>query len=218
MEAFPPLAVAVEAGRRRTFAWVEDWPGWCRWGRDEAGALARLAAAADRYRTVAAQAGHVLPALTALAVRQRLAGSATTDFGVPGAVSEADGEPLTEAGAARLAGLVEAAWAVFDGVVAASPPQLRRGPRGGGRDRDAIVAHVVEAEVAYARKLGLRLGPADPADRAAVGEARAAVAGLLRAARSAHPGDPKGWPPRYGARRVAWHVLDHAWEIEDRRP
>ena len=27
---------------------------------------------------------------------------------------------------------------------------------------------------------------------------------------------PKGWPPRYAARRIAWHVLDHAWEMEDR--
>jgi hypothetical protein len=25
-----------------------------------------------------------------------------------------------------------------------------------------------------------------------------------------------GWPPRYGARRMAWHVLDHLWEIEDK--
>jgi hypothetical protein len=25
-----------------------------------------------------------------------------------------------------------------------------------------------------------------------------------------------GWPPRYAARRIAWHVLDHAWEIEDK--
>jgi hypothetical protein len=24
------------------------------------------------------------------------------------------------------------------------------------------------------------------------------------------------WTPRYALRRVAWHALDHAWEIEDR--
>ena len=28
----------------------------------------------------------------------------------------------------------------------------------------------------------------------------------------------RGWPPRYAARRIAWHALDHAWEIEDRVP
>ena len=30
---------------------------------------------------------------------------------------------------------------------------------------------------------------------------------------------PRGgiiWPGRYFFRRVAWHVLDHAWEIDDR--
>ena len=26
----------------------------------------------------------------------------------------------------------------------------------------------------------------------------------------------RGWPQRYAARRIAWHALDHAWEIEDR--
>jgi hypothetical protein len=26
------------------------------------------------------------------------------------------------------------------------------------------------------------------------------------------------WEPRYAVRRSAWHALDHAWEIEDRRP
>ena len=24
------------------------------------------------------------------------------------------------------------------------------------------------------------------------------------------------WPVRYAIRRAAWHVLDHAWELEDR--
>jgi hypothetical protein len=30
---------------------------------------------------------------------------------------------------------------------------------------------------------------------------------------------PRGgviWSPRYGVRRVAWHVLNHLWEIDDR--
>src|SRR5438552_2637529 len=26
----------------------------------------------------------------------------------------------------------------------------------------------------------------------------------------------KGWPQRYAARRIAWHALDHAWEMQDR--
>jgi hypothetical protein len=27
---------------------------------------------------------------------------------------------------------------------------------------------------------------------------------------------PKGWLPRTALRRMAWHVLDHLWEIEDK--
>lgn len=44
--------------------------------------------------------------------------------------------------------------------------------------------------------------------------------GLASAAAGEIPArGPRGglrWPPRYFVRRVAWHVLDHAWEIEDR--
>jgi len=79
-----------------------------------------------------------------------------------------------------------------------------------------MVAHVLGAEVAYARKLGVRLREPDPGDAAAVAAHREAIAGVLRAARDGTPPDAKGWPPRYAARRIAWHALDHAWEIEDR--
>ena len=48
----------------------------------------------------------------------------------------------------------------------------------------------------------------------------AVLAGLAAAARSEIPArGPRGglrWRPRYFVRRVAWHLLDHAWEIEDR--
>jgi len=34
------------------------------------------------------------------------------------------------------------------------------------------------------------------------------------------PGGPiggaRGWPARYAVRRIVWHVLDHAWEIQDK--
>jgi hypothetical protein len=89
----------------------------------------------------------------------------------------------------------------------AAPEALRKGPRGGGRDRDAIVAHVREAERTLScPKAGIRVPPRTPWD-----QQRAALAAALRA------GAPGGaWPARYVIRRSAWHVLDHAWEIEDR--
>jgi hypothetical protein len=105
---------------------------------------------------------------------------------------------------------------VLDRVAAGAPAKLRKGPRGGGRDRDAVVTHVLDAEASYARKLGLRFRPPAPGDKKAIAEAREAILGVLRRTSSGVPPGEKGWPPRYAARRIAWHVLDHAWEIEDK--
>jgi hypothetical protein len=138
------------------------------------------------------------------------------DFGAIDQPCRRDSEPLSKADAQRIAGIVEAAWATLDAVVAGAPAELRKGPRGGGRDRDKVYAHVLGAEVAYARKIGVRHKQPAPDDAAAIAALRSDVAAALRAARSAQPLAEKGWLPRYAARRIAWHVLDHAWEIEDR--
>ena len=201
------------------FACSLEWPGWCRSGKTEGEALEALAAYAPRYAPVAAEAGKRFPksAADSLAVVERVPGSATTDFGAPGAPTKADGEPLTKAQAARLADFVRASWVVFDRVVASAPATLRKGPRGGGRDRDAIVAHVLGAEVAYARKLGLRHRQPEGNDREAVEAVRSSVETAIRDARAPLPPElAKAWPFRYAGRRLAWHLLDHAWEIEDR--
>jgi hypothetical protein len=100
--------------------------------------------------------------------------------------------------------------------VAGAPATLRKGPRGGGRDRDAVVDHVVGAEAAYARKIGIARKPPAGADREAVTALRQDVLEAVRARRFGSPPRSKGWPGRYAVRRMAWHVLDHAWEIEDK--
>lgn len=210
-----PIAVYLEAGSRRVFACALEWPGWCRSGRDERQALEALAAAAPRYGAVAAEAGLDFPRDVAFDVVERLRGSATTDFGAPDAVAARDAAPLSREEAVRLVALVRSAWAIFDRVAAGAPLELRKGPRGGGRDRDRVVAHVVAAETAYARQLGVRHREPAPGDVAAVAALRAAIAEALLAAAERAPAE-RGWPPRYAARRIAWHVLDHAWEIEDR--
>jgi hypothetical protein len=208
-----PTPVYLELGAKRVFASAADWPGWCRSGKDEERALEALGAASRRYAVVSAEAGVPFPsdAAGAFAVVERIPGSATTDFGAPGGVAAAEADPLTKEEAARQAALVSASWAVFDRVVAGAPAELRKGPRGGGRDRDRIVDHVLDAETAYASKLGVRLSKPDATDRAAVAAHREKLLEALTAGN-----DEKGWPPRYAARRIAWHALDHAWEIEDR--
>jgi hypothetical protein len=100
-------------------------------------------------------------------------------------------------------------------VVAGAPSALRKGPRGGGRDRDAIRAHVVEAERSYARKIGVRLTAGEWRE-GSVFLMRQRIREALRGASKAAASAELAWPPRYFARRTAWHALDHAWEIEDR--
>jgi hypothetical protein len=109
-----------------------------------------------------------------------------------------------------------AAWAILDRVAKGSPAELRKGPRGGGRDRDKMLRHVLEAEAAYARVLGIKHPPPDLGDRKAIKALRDELAETLRRASDGSPLGPKGWPPRYAIRRITWHVLDHAWEMQDR--
>jgi hypothetical protein len=100
--------------------------------------------------------------------------------------------------------------------VGTAPAELRKGPRGGGRDRDKVFEHVVMAEHAYARNMGLKLPAPDAADAASIAAVRQAIAAVLREPSDGSPIEGRKWNRRYAARRVAWHVLDHAWEIEDR--
>src|SRR2546425_5687322 len=164
--------VYVESSRTRTFACAYDWPGWCRSGKDEASALAALAAYAPRYAAVAKQARAAFDAKPTFRVIERLAGSASTEFGVPGEVAKRDTAPLPSAEGKRLGSLVEASWAVYDRILAGTPAELRKGPRGGGRDRDKMADHVRDAEGAYVRKLGLRLAPPDRHDRRSLAQFR----------------------------------------------
>jgi hypothetical protein len=204
-------AVYLEMGSRRVFACALDWPGWCRSGKDEERALEALAAYAPRYAVVAEEAGVHFPKRTAADVEvvERVVGNATTDFGAPAVIVASDHEAPKPAERRRLAALVEASWALFDRVAAGAPASLRKGPRGGGRDRDAVVQHVDDADGAYARSMGIKLS------KPTRDELRA---GLLDALRTGYEVPEKKWPPRYAARRIAWHALDHAWEIEDRSP
>ena len=210
--------VYVEVGKKRAFVSARDWPGWCRAGRDEEAALDALAEYAPRYGVVTTEAGLTFPASVAdrLEVVERLPGDASTDFGAPGAVAEGDADELSPAEARRQAALLEASWAVFDRVAAAAPATLAKGPRGGGRDRDPIVDHVVGAEAGYARKIGIAHPAPSGADAAAVAALRSDILDAVRSRRFGAPPRSEPWPARYAIRRIAWHVLDHAWEIEDK--
>ena len=220
------IQVYLEIGDKRTFAGAIDWPGWCRIGRDEGAALAALADSAPRYAGVLHAAGLPFepPAdPSSFAVVERLAGNSTTDFGAPDAIPSLDTRPIDDADARRFQALLQAYWRAFDAAVAAaSGKALRKGPRGGGRDLEGIVQHVLGAEQAYLARLARKPRRREGADLSEQIELarQAEIEALAAAARGEMPErGPRGgaiWPPRYFVRRAGWHVLDHIWEIEDR--
>jgi hypothetical protein len=219
------LPVYVETGRKRTFAAALDWPGWARAGRTEADALAALVAAGPRYAAAVRKAApsFVAPKDTSqVEVVHRYKGDAGTDFGVPGRSPAEDKQPIGPAEAKRLAAILTGSWAAFDAAAkAARGVELRKGPRGGGRDLDKIAGHVAEAEEAYVHQAGAKRAVASRSKGDATARRRAAVLEVLATKASGKPlPEPnkvgKPWNARYFVRRTAWHVLDHAWEIEDR--
>lgn len=206
--------VYLEIGAKRTFASAADWPGWCRAGKNEHAALEALAAYAPRYARVTKLAKVPFTATgTDVEVVERMAGNATTDFGAPGVPAKDEARPIGAKEAKQMCDLVAASWAYLDTVVEKAPSALRKGPRGGGRDRDPMFNHVLGAEVEYAKGIGTRLRQPDGTDSAAVRAFREAILESL-----ANPNREARWPVSYAARRIAWHALDHAWEIEDRIP
>ena len=212
--------VYLEVGSRRTFAAALDWPGWCRMGRDKDSALQALFEAGPRYSRVLRRTrlGFQEPEdVSAFVVVERLKGNATTDFGAPDLAPARDSQPLNEAELRHLQAILKACWRTFDTAIeTAKGKVLRAGPRGGGRSLDKIVEHVLGSEKGYLSQLGGKVSQSEPLE-----PTRQAILKTLQA--SAHgeiaefgPRGGKRWFPRYFVRREAWHVLDHAWEIEDR--
>lgn len=211
------IAVAIESTPKKTFASAVDWPGLARSGRTESAAIEALLAYLDRYAVVVRTAGEPLATDDIVVeVMESAAGDGSTEFGVPGHVTAADRRPTTNAESERLVRIVAAAWARLDSSVAAAPESLRKGPRGGGRDTSGIAEHALMADHAYAREMGLRRPSPVPGDAASVRELRDAMLAVLGEPSDGSPLANRRWTARYAAHRIAWHALDHAWEIEDR--
>ena len=244
MPARRATEVVLEVADRKAFASAVDWPGWCRSGKTPEAALEALSSYAERYAVVAglARVRFSTAAGDELTVVEQLPGDATTAFGAVSVVASTDRRDFTAAEADRQVRLLRAGWQELDRLAVEAPEELRKGPRGGGRDRDKMIDHVIAADHAYAREIGVRLPepsladrgavdaeraamlkvlrrPSDGsrlADRTAVESERAAILVVLRRPSNGSPLADRRWTQRYAARRIAWHALDHAWEMEDR--
>ena len=220
------IDVYLEIGKKKTFASALDWPGWSRQGRDESAALQALLAQGPRYEAVLKKTKlgfHAPKDLSALHVVERLEGDATTDFGVPSKPASADARPVDDAELKRFLKVLEACWQALDAAAqAAVGKELRKGPRGGGRELEKILRHVLGADDGYLTSIGWKYKVDEAANLAEeMQRARQAIREALPAAAhgelpAVSPRGKQYWPPRYYVRRNAWHVLDHVWEIEDR--
>ncbi len=216
------IRVTVEIGPkgRRVVAVAPDWPGFARGAPTEEAAMERLRAYVPRYAPVAKLAGMEaeFATNTDVDVVEHYAGTGSTDFwGISFAFSSIDQQAMSGAALERELTLMRACWAFFDAVRSRVSAEMQRGPRGGGRDRDRIVRHVLfnehdwmptardkpqEAQEAILTEEGLKAH-------------REAYCNAIRELHSQNKMARK-WPLRYLIRHTAFHTLDHTWEMEDK--
>lgn len=198
-----------------------DWPGWSRGAKDPAAALEVLETYRDRYRPVAALAGleEEFQAAGALEVVEDHVGVGSTDFwGISFAPSSLEQAPMGEEELERKLKLLQAAWRYFDDVAARVSPEMRKGPRGGGRSRDEIIRHALGWERAdLAKRVGVVSDPVVPPTREGLGSHRDEYVAALRTYNAeGRMARGRNWTIALLLRHTAFHVLDHAWEMEDK--
>jgi len=216
------LRVILEIGKkRRVVAGAMDWPGLDRWGTSEEAALEKLSAYVPRYAGVADRAGlrSAFARARDMEVVERVPGSSSTDFwGIAHVPSEIEREVLSPADLERRLDLLQACWADFDDVAGRIPGELRPGPRSAGRSHDQIIRHVYANESEqFSRKVEVRTPREVVLTPKGLATHRQAYLDAIRAYNA--DGRPaRSWPIQFLVRRTAHHVMDHAWEMEDRDP
>jgi hypothetical protein len=218
-----PVRTVIEHGTKdkRSVAFSLDWPGWNRGAKSAQAALETLEAYRPRYRKVAelAEMGPEFDASGPLEVVEDRVGTGSTDFwGISFSPSSTEHEQLDEPDLERRLTLLQAAWASFDAAAARVSPEMRPGPRGGGRDRDHIIRHVLRVErLDFAKQVGLTYED-DPS--LTLADLRNHRADYLDAIRAYNAGKVarkmRSWTLPFLIRHSAFHTLDHAWEMEDK--
>jgi hypothetical protein len=216
------LRVILEMGKkRRVVAGAMDWPGLDRWGTSEDDAIEKLLSYLPRYDGVAERVGlaKVFARARDVEVVERVPGSSSTDFwGIAHVPSEIEREVLSPADLERRLDLLRACWAYFDDVAARAAVELLPGPRSAGRSRDQIIRHVHASEPEQlSRKVEVRTERDVVLTPKGLVKHREAYLDAIRAYNAG--GKPaRTWPIQFLVRRTAYHVMDHAWEMEDRDP
>jgi hypothetical protein len=216
------IRTVIERGpkEKRSVAYALDWPGWSRGAKSPDEALERLEAYRDRYRPVARYAGleDELDDRNPLEVVEDRVGNTSTDFwGISWLPSAEEHGPMPPDVVERRLSLLEGAWRFFDEVAARVSPEMRRGSRGGGRDRDEIIAHVFGNErVQFSKRVGVATPPGVMLTPDGLRDHRQKFLAGLRQYIAEDRKIGRTWTLPYLLRHAAYHVLDHAWEMEDK--
>jgi hypothetical protein len=214
------LRVALEIGPKgkKVVAVAPDWPGLSRGAKTGETAIERLRSYLPRYGPVARLAGMdakftVGPGFD---VVEEYQGTGSTDFwGISFAFSSVDRQAMSQDELKRELRLMRACWAYFDHVRSRVSAELQKGPRGGGRDRDQIVRHVVASEQDMAKKVRANIPWEGMPTEEALAAYRAAYCDAIRTYHA--EGKPaRTWPLRFLIRHTAFHTMDHTWELEDK--
>lgn len=219
MESAVRVTLEVGPKQKKVVAVAPDWPGLERGGKSADVAIGTLRAYIARYADVARIAGmdEAFSAIRRIDVVEEYTGTGSTDFwGISFAFSGIDREPMSSEEVERQLILVQACWAYFDDVRRRVSTEMRKGPRGGGRDRDQIVRHVLAVEQDWAKKVGAGTPDGEVVtEEERLGTFRSAYCTAIRD-HHAHGRPARNWPLRYLLRHTAYRAMDHAWEMEDK--
>ena len=207
--------------QKRVVAFALDWPGWSRGAKTAELALETLESYRERYRPIAALAGmgDDFHAAGPIEVVEDAVATGSTDFwGISFAPSSAEHGPMADADLDRAITLLRASWAFFDDVASRVSAEMRKGPRGGGRDRDRIIRHTIRTESEdFAKQVGLRVVDEGALAPEALRVYRDDYVAAIRAYNAGKVTQRmRSWTLPFLIRHSAYHTLDHAWEMEDK--
>ncbi len=214
------IRVTVETGPKgkRVVAVAPDWPGLERGAKTENAAIERPLAYVPPHAEVARLAGMdaAFNSNSSVDVVERYPGTGSTDFwGVSFAFSSLDGQAISSETLERELTLMQASWTLFDDVRSRVSATLRKGPRGGGRDRDQIVRHTLTNELGWASGVGVSFTEEAISTDEGLRAYRDVYSDGIRESHA--QGKLAGkWPLRFLIRHTAYDTLDHAWEMIDK--
>ena len=217
-----PVRAVLERGpkEKKAVVFAIDWPGWSRGAKTPELALGTLESYRDRYRPVAVAAGLAdeFDAAGTLDVVEDRVGTGSTDFwGISFSPSGVEDEPMDDAELERKIALLRACWGYFDAVAARVSPEMQKGPRGGGRDRDQIIRHTIRTESEdFAKRLGLRMPEGGALTPKGLRDHRETYVATMRAYNAGEGKRMRSWNLPFLIRHSAYHSMDHAWEMEDK--